>query len=102
MFTLDVVDLPYVQRLELEYHFPAYTGLEPRNVEDGGDIAVLTGTEVRVTVTPTMTTPAGRIVLHENGAGAAHRRRPTARWPAASRPTRTASTASSWRGPTAT
>ena len=27
-FTLDVVDLPYVERLELEYVFPAYTGLE--------------------------------------------------------------------------
>ena len=26
-YTLKVVDLPYVQQLELEYHFPAYTGL---------------------------------------------------------------------------
>ena len=46
VYTLKVVDLPYVQRLELEYHFPAYTGLEPRKIEDGGDIAVLRGTEV--------------------------------------------------------
>ena len=45
---LTVVDVPYVQRLELEYHFPAYTGLEPEKIEDGGDIAVLRGTEVRV------------------------------------------------------
>ena len=29
-YTLKVVDLPYVQKLELEYHFPAYTGLAPR------------------------------------------------------------------------
>ena len=29
-FTLDVMDLPYAQRIDLEYHFPAYTGLEPR------------------------------------------------------------------------
>ena len=43
IYTLKVVDLPYVQKLELEYHFPAYTGLEPRKVEDGGDIAVLQG-----------------------------------------------------------
>ena len=50
VFTLKVVELPYVQRLELEYHFPAYTGLEPQKVEDGGDIAVLKGTEVRVRV----------------------------------------------------
>jgi hypothetical protein len=65
-FTLEVIDLPYAQRIDLEYHFPAYTGLEPRVVEDAGDIAVLTGTEVRVKVTPTMPTPAGQLTLHES------------------------------------
>ncbi|HUU32717.1 MAG TPA: hypothetical protein VMW48_01575, partial [Vicinamibacterales bacterium] len=35
-FTLEVVDLPYAQRIDLEYRFPAYTGLEPRVVEDAG------------------------------------------------------------------
>ena len=65
-FTLEVMDLPYAQRIDLEYHFPAYTGLEPRLVEDAGDIAVLIGTEVRVTVTPTMPTPAGQLTLHES------------------------------------
>ena len=59
VFTLKVVDVPYVQRLEIEYHFPAYTGLEPQKIEDGGDIAVLRGTEVRLRVFPTMKTPAG-------------------------------------------
>ena len=63
---LKVVDLPYVQRLELEYHFPAYTGLAPQKVEDGGDIAVLKGTEVRVRAVPTMTASAGQIVLGDN------------------------------------
>ena len=62
-YTLKVVDLPYVQRLELEYHFPAYTGLAPQKVEDGGDIAVLKGTEVRVRAVPTMSAPAGQIVV---------------------------------------
>ena len=62
-YTLKVVDLPYVQRLELEYHFPAYTGLAPQKVEDGGDIAVLKGTEVRVRAVPTMTASGGQIVL---------------------------------------
>ncbi len=64
-YTLKVVDLPYVQKLDLEYHFPAYTGLEPRKLEDGGDIAVLKGTEVRVKVVPTMTSPGGQIVLDD-------------------------------------
>ena len=48
VYTLKVVDMPYVQQLELEYVFPAYTGLQPQKIEDGGDIAVLRGTEVRV------------------------------------------------------
>src|SRR5262249_45510604 len=65
VYTLKVVDLPYVQKLELEFHFPAYTGLEPRKVEDGGDIAVLKGTEVRVHVVPTMTSPGGDVLLND-------------------------------------
>ena len=62
---LTVVDVPYVQRLEIEYHFPAYTGLEPEKIEDGGDIAVLRGTEVRLHIFPTMKTKGGRIALNE-------------------------------------
>ena len=64
-FTLNVTDLPYVERLEHEYIFPAYTGLDPRLVEDGGDIAVLEGTEVRMRVLPTMGTKGGQLVLDE-------------------------------------
>ncbi|HEU4926941.1 MAG TPA: DUF4175 family protein, partial [Vicinamibacterales bacterium] len=64
-FRLNVVDMPYVQKLELEYHFPAYTGLEPRKIEDGGDIAVLRGTEVRVKIVPTMPTRGGQIAINE-------------------------------------
>ncbi|MGH6692710.1 MAG: DUF4175 family protein, partial [Gammaproteobacteria bacterium] len=64
-FKLTVVDVPYVQRLELEYRFPAYTGLEPQTIEDGGDIAVLAGTEVRIRVIPTMKAPGGRVALNE-------------------------------------
>ena len=63
VFRISVADLPYVERLALEYHFPAYTGLEPRRVEDAGDIAAVRGTRVRVLVAPTMPVPAGRIVL---------------------------------------
>ena len=65
VYSLKVVDLPYVQRMDLEYHFPAYTGLDPQKVEDGGDIAVLRGTEVQVRIIPTMKTTGGRIALNE-------------------------------------
>jgi hypothetical protein len=65
LYKLKVVDLPYVQKLELEFHFPAYTGMSPKKIEDGGDIAVLKGTEVRVKVTPTMAAKGGQILVHD-------------------------------------
>ncbi len=64
-FTLKVVELPYVKQLNLEYRFPAYTGLAPRTIEDGGDVATLRGTEVRLHIQPTMATPGGRVVMHD-------------------------------------
>ncbi|MEO6237280.1 MAG: hypothetical protein ABIQ52_09805, partial [Vicinamibacterales bacterium] len=65
VYTLTVADMPYVQKLELEYHFPAYTGLQPRKIEDGGDIAVLRGTEIRVRAVPTMAASGGAIVVDD-------------------------------------
>ena len=67
-FSLEVVDLPTVEQLDLEYRFPAYTNLPPRKVEAGGDVAAIRGTEVWMHVTPTMKTPSGRIVLNNGGA----------------------------------
>ncbi len=65
-YRLDVIELPYAERIELEYHFPEYTGLEPRTVEDGGDIAVLQGTEVRLRAVPTMGTTGGQLVFDDD------------------------------------
>ena len=66
-FTLSVVDLPTVQQMEMEYRFPAYTGLAPRKA-DGGDVAAIRGTEVVLRITPTMTAPDGKIVLSDGNA----------------------------------
>ena len=66
-FSMTVVDLPTVERLVLEYHFPAYTGLQPRTIDPGGDVAAIRGTEVRLRVSPTMKTPGGRVLLNEAG-----------------------------------
>ena len=63
VFTMHAAELPYVKQLEMEYLFPGYTGLAPRKIENGGDIAVLQGTQVRVRITPTMKSPSGRIIL---------------------------------------
>ncbi len=62
-YSMKVVNLPAVENLELEYVFPAYTGLPPQKVESGGDVAALRGTEVRVRVKPTMATATGRLQL---------------------------------------
>ncbi len=40
---LNVLEVPYAKKIDLEYTYPSYTGLEPRKIEDGGDIAVLKG-----------------------------------------------------------
>ena len=69
VYRIEVADLPYVDRIDLEYHFPAYTGLSPRTVEDGGDIAVLRGTEVRLRVTPTLATEGARLAFDGREAG---------------------------------
>ncbi len=63
VYRIEVADLPYVKTLQLVYHFPAYTGLEPRVIEQGGDIAVLRGTVVEVRATPTIPTASGKIVI---------------------------------------
>jgi hypothetical protein len=65
MFTVSVVDLPTVSTLDLEYRFPAYTNLPPRQILGGGDVAALKGTVVRLHVTPTMKTEGGTIVLKD-------------------------------------
>src|SRR3954466_6998152 len=67
-YTLKVVDLPTVQKMDLEYRFPAYTNLEPRKEENAGDVAALRGTEVLLHITPTMKTSGGQILFKDGGA----------------------------------
>ena len=69
-YAMTVVELPAVSALEMEYVYPAYTGLAPQTVEVGGDVAALAGTEVRFKITSTMQTPGGRLKL-EPGSEAA-------------------------------
>jgi hypothetical protein len=62
-FTIDVADLPYVDQIDVTYHFPRYTGLPSRTIQDGGDVAALAGTEVELSIEPTMTAPGGKLIL---------------------------------------
>jgi hypothetical protein len=66
VYQLNVANLPYAKRLDLEYRYPAYTGLPVQRMDSTGDIAAPAGTVVRVRVTPTVATPGGRLVV-ENG-----------------------------------
>ena len=59
-----------MKKIDLEYHFPAYTGLAPQAHEDTGDVVALRGTEVRVRVTPTMKVAAGRLRAGRRGSRA--------------------------------
>ena len=61
LYRIDVEILPYVDRLELVYDFPAYTGLPDRTIDDGGDIAVLRGTRVQLRAFPTIPAPRANL-----------------------------------------
>src|SRR5688572_12384742 len=62
-YRIDITDLPYSKRIDLEYRYPAYTGRQTETIENGGDIAALRGTLVTVRVTPTRPARAGRLVI---------------------------------------
>lgn len=64
-YTLEVVDLPYVETMSHEYRWPAYTGIPVETVENAADIAVLPGTRVRLVVNSTVPTPAGRLIVDD-------------------------------------
>ncbi len=63
IYRIRVKDLPYVDRIDLLYRFPGYSGLSDRAVEDGGDIAVLRGTEVEFSILPIFEVEAGRLLV---------------------------------------
>ncbi|TDI48334.1 MAG: DUF4175 family protein [Acidobacteria bacterium] len=65
LFRVDVSDLPYVRRIDLEYEFPSYTGLSPQRVEDGGDIAALRGTKVHLSIHPTVRVAGGVLAVED-------------------------------------
>ena len=58
-FRIEVEDVPYVGQIGLVYRYPEHTGLSPREVEDGGDIAAVAGTVVELRVIPTVPATTG-------------------------------------------
>src|SRR5688500_3542867 len=63
LFTIDIANLPFVKKIDLEYRYPGYTGMASETVQDGGDIAAPRGTTVIVHATPTMPVKGGRLTI---------------------------------------
>ena len=62
-FRIEVEDVPYVAGIGIRYQYPAHTGLAPREVEEGGDIAAVAGTRVRIEVTSTIPATEGVLTV---------------------------------------
>ncbi len=64
-FTISVADVAQVEKVNLTYHFPRYTGLPARKEEEGGEISAIKGTRVDVEVTANIAVASARILLDD-------------------------------------
>ena len=62
---VSVIDPPVVQRLRLEYHYPAYSNLPVHVDAEGGDIACLAGTQVRFKIAANKALRQASLVLDD-------------------------------------
>jgi hypothetical protein len=62
-FTVTALFAPRVRRIDVQYRYPAFTGLKPRNQEDGGDIYAPAGTQVRFEIHTSKVVSAGSLAL---------------------------------------
>lgn len=68
-YRVEALDRPSVARIDLAYRYPSFSGLEPREELDSGDIYAPAGT--RVTVTVESTKPLARAMLVPTDGGIA-------------------------------
>jgi hypothetical protein len=62
-FTVTAIFPPRVKRIELQYQYPSFSGLPPRQDDDGGDIYAPAGTRVRVRIHTDKPIASGRLTL---------------------------------------
>ena len=68
-----------VERIDLHYQYPPFTGLQsPRDEPDGGDIYAPAGTRVRLRVHTDKPVGTGALSLATTPAGGSSRRSPSA------------------------
>jgi hypothetical protein len=62
-FTVSALFPPRVQRIDVRYVYPSFSGLAPRNEEDGGDIYAPAGTRVRLRIHTDRAVASGELAL---------------------------------------
>jgi hypothetical protein len=63
-FRIALKEPPLIERIDVVYHYPRYTGLEPQRVQDnGGEIRALVGTQVEMTVHVSAAVEAGTLAF---------------------------------------
>ncbi len=67
-YSVTALFAPRVRRIDLRYEFPSFTGLRPREDQDGGDIFGPAGTRVRVRVQTDKPVQTGRLSLSDGPA----------------------------------
>jgi hypothetical protein len=67
-FSIAVSDTARVEKIDLTYNFPGYTGLPVRKEEDGGEIAALKDTRVDVQAQTSIDAASARILLLDGSA----------------------------------
>ncbi|MBN2321570.1 MAG: hypothetical protein JXR49_21005 [Acidobacteria bacterium] len=65
VYSLKVVERARVDRMDLTYNFPAYTGMSPQAVEDEGDIFALKGTKMDLRVRFNIPVEDARLVFDD-------------------------------------
>ena len=62
-YAVSVTRLPKVARIDVQYHFPTYTGRPPERVADATEIRALKGTRVELTVQLDLPAAGGQLVV---------------------------------------
>jgi|SRR5579871_250823 len=64
-YRIEVVDLPEVKKLQVTYHYPAWTDLKETVEDPGGDLRAVEGTEAEIKVLTDRPLSNGSIVLND-------------------------------------
>jgi hypothetical protein len=65
VYSLQVVDRADVEKIDVAYNFPAYTGMSPQIVEDEGDIKALKGTRLDLRIRFSVPVRSARLIFND-------------------------------------